>query len=197
MQFGQLKRREVITLVGGAATWPLAALAQRSKVPRLGVLITGTFEPFLGEFRKGLREYGYIEGQNIAFELRSADDKLERLRPLADELVRLKVDVIVAVFTPAVIAARQATTEIPIVMQSGDPVATGLISSLARPGGNITGLSAIGPDRSAKILELVREVLPSSRRVSLLANAPDPYSRPSSSRSRRAAARSASPSRPS
>jgi putative tryptophan/tyrosine transport system substrate-binding protein len=180
MQFDQLKRRDFITLLAGTVAWPLVARAQaqRSNVPRIGVLITGGLEPFLSEFRKGLREYGYIEGQTIAFELRPADGKLDRLRELAGELVRLKVDMIVAVQTPAVIAARQATTEIPIVMNAGDPVATGLISSLARPGGNITGLSGIGPELSAKTLEIIREVLPSTRRVALLANAPDPYSRP-------------------
>jgi putative ABC transport system substrate-binding protein len=175
---GKMRRREFISLLAVAATWSPPAWAQRPKLARLGVLITGGLEPFLGEVRKGLREYGYVEGQNITFEIRPADDKLDRLRSLADELVRLKVDIIVAVFTPAVIAARQATTEIPIVMYSGDPVATGLVSSLARPGGNITGVSAIGPELSAKTLEVIREVLPMTRRVGLLANAPDPYSRP-------------------
>jgi putative tryptophan/tyrosine transport system substrate-binding protein len=179
MQFGQLKRREFITLLGGASTWPVAALAQQpARMRRIGVLLSSGLEPFLGEFRKGLREYGYVEGQNITFELRPADDKLDRLRALADELVRLKVDIIVAAATPAITAARQATTEIPIVMNAGDPVATGLISSLARPGGNITGLSSTTAELSAKTLELVREVLPSTRRVAVLANAPDPFSRP-------------------
>jgi ABC-type uncharacterized transport system substrate-binding protein len=143
--------------------------------------ITANPEPFWSEFRAGLREHGYIEGQNIAFELRSADAKLNLLRALADELVRLKLDIIVASQTPAVIAARQATSEIPIVMApAGDPVATGLISSLARPGGNITGLSGTSAELGAKTLELIRDVLPSTRRVAVLANAAaaDPFSRP-------------------
>ena len=176
-----MRRRAFITLIGGAVAWPLAvhAQAQRSKVTRIGVLVTAGMESFLVEFRKGMREYDYIDGQNITFELRSvAGDQLDRLRGLADELVRLKVDIIVALATPAVIAARQSTTEIPIVMNAGDPVATGLISSLARPGGNITGLSGPVSELFAKTLEIIREVLPSTGRVALLANAPDPFSRP-------------------
>jgi putative ABC transport system substrate-binding protein len=175
-----MRRRDFIKVVAGSvAAWPLAALAQQpERMRRIGILLSSGQEPFLGEFRKGLREYGYVEGKNISFELRSADDKLDRLRALADELVRLKVDIIVATATPAVTAARQATTEIPIVMSAGDPIATGLISSLARPGGNITGLSSTTAELSVKILELVREVLPSARRVAVLANAPDPFSRP-------------------
>jgi putative tryptophan/tyrosine transport system substrate-binding protein len=178
-----MNRRDFITLVGGAAAasmlWPLPLAAQQPKLPRIGVLLTANPEPFWSEFRKGLREHGYGEGQNIQFEFRSADGKQDLLRALADELVRLKVDIIVASQTPAVIAARQATSEIPIVMApAGDPVGTGLISSLARPGGNITGLSGTAAELGAKTLELVREVLPSStRRVALLANAGDPFSR--------------------
>ena len=174
-----MKRREFITLLGGAAAaWPLMARAQGSKLPRVGVLVPADPEPFWSAFRAGLRERGYIQGQNIALEFRSAEGKLERLRGLADEFVHRKVDVIVAHQTPAVIAARQATTETPIVMAgAGDPVGTGLISSLVRPGGNITGLSATSAETGAKTLELIREVLPSTRRVAVLANAPDPFSR--------------------
>jgi ABC-type uncharacterized transport system substrate-binding protein len=171
-------RRKFLATLGGAAAWPLAAHAQQQKPARIGVLVPANPEPFWSEFRAGLREYGYIEGQNIAFEFRSAEGKPERLRGLADEFVRLKVDVIVAHQTPAVIAARQATTEIPIVMASaGDPVGTGLISSLVRPGGNITGLSSTSAETGAKTLELIREVLPSARRVAVLADAPNPFSR--------------------
>ena len=164
-----MRRREFITLFGGAAAasmlWPLPLAAQRPKLPTIGVLLTANPEPFWSEFRAGLREHGYIEGQNIAFEFRSADGKLDLLRALADELVRLKVDIIVASQTPAVIAARQATSEIPIVMApAGDPVGTGLVSSLARPGGNITGLSGTAAELGAKTLELVREVLPHAAR---------------------------------
>jgi putative ABC transport system substrate-binding protein len=174
-----MKRREFITLLGGAAAaWPLGVRAQQQKPARIGVLVPADPEPFWSEFRAGLREHGYIEGQNIAFEFRSAEGKPERLRGLADELVRLKVDIIVAHQTPSVIAARHATTEIPIVMApAGDPVGTGLISSLVRPGGNITGLSATSAEAAAKTLELIREVLPSTRRVAVLANATDPFSR--------------------
>jgi putative ABC transport system substrate-binding protein len=174
-----MRRREFIGALGCAAALPLAARAQQPKLPRIGVLIPANPEPFWSEFRAGLREHGYIEGQNIAFEFRSADGKLDVLSMLAAELVRLKVDIIVASQTPAVTAARQATSEIPIVMATaGDPVGTGLISSLARPGGNITGLSSTMADIAAKTLELFREMLPSARRVAVLANAPDPFSRP-------------------
>ena len=171
-------RREFITLLGGAAAWPLAARAQQQKLPRIGVLLPANPEPFWSTFRQGLREHGYSEGQNIAFELRSADGKSDRLRALADELVRLKVDTLVASQTPAVTAARQATTEIPIVMApAGDPVGTGLISSLARPGGNLTGLSATSAETGVKTLELIREVMPSTQRVAFLTSAADPFSR--------------------
>jgi putative tryptophan/tyrosine transport system substrate-binding protein len=173
-----IARRQFISALGGAAAWPLAAQAQQPKLARIGVLIPANPEPFSSEFRAGLREHGYIEGQNIAFEFRSADGKPNLLRELAAELVRLKVDIIVASQTPAVTAARQATTEIPVVMApAGDPVGTGLISSLARPGGNITGLSSTTAELGAKTLELIREVLPSTRRVAVLANAADPFSR--------------------
>jgi putative tryptophan/tyrosine transport system substrate-binding protein len=174
-----MNRRALITLLGGAAAaWPLAARAQQQKLPRIGVLLPANPEPFWSTFRQGLREHGYSEGQNIAFELRSADGKSDRLRALADELVRLKVDTLVASQTPAVTAARQATTEIPIVMApAGDPVGTGLISSLARPGGNLTGLSATSAETGVKTLELIREVMPSTQRVAFLTSAADPFSR--------------------
>jgi putative ABC transport system substrate-binding protein len=174
-----MRRRDFVTLLGSSAfAWPLAAPAQQPRLARIGALVTTDPEPFWSEFRTGLREQGYIEGQNIEFEFRSASGKLELLRGLADELVRLKVDVIVASQTPAVAAARQATSEIPIVMApAGDPVGTGLISSLARPGGNITGLSATAAELYAKTLELIRDVLPSTRRVGVLANASDPFTR--------------------
>lgn len=174
-----MKRREFIILVGGGgAAWPLAARAQR-KLARIGVLVPANPEPFWSEFQSGLRERGYIAGQNIEFEFRSAEGKgPERLRVLADEFVRLKCDIIVAQTTPAIIAARQATTEIPIVMApAGDPIGTGLIVSLARPGGNLTGLSATSSETGAKTLELIREMMPSTRRVAVLANATDPFSK--------------------
>jgi putative tryptophan/tyrosine transport system substrate-binding protein len=172
-----MRRREFITLLGGAAACPIAARAQ-ARLPTIGALVTANPEPTLAEIRNGLRDYGYVDGRNFQFAVRSADGRLDRLRPLADDLVRLKVDIIVATQTPAVIAARQTTTEIPIAMVAGDPVALGLVSSLARPGGNITGVSAINLELSAKIIEIIREALPTTRRVGVLANAPDPYSQP-------------------
>jgi|SRR6516162_1630898 putative ABC transport system substrate-binding protein len=172
-----MRRREFIAALGVAA-WPLAVRAQRFDSPKVGVLVTVDLEPFWSEFRAGLRKRGYVEGQNIVFEFRSADGKPERLRGLADELVHLKADIIVACQTPAVVAARQATSDIPIVMApAGDPVGTGLISSLAHPGGNITGLSATSAETGAKTLELIREIMPSTQRVGVLANAADPFSR--------------------
>jgi len=175
-----MKRREFITLLASAASaWPMAAARGQPKLPKIGVLVPANPEPFWSEFRAGLREHGYSEGQNVVFEFRSADGNPNRLRDLADELVRLKVDVIVAHFTPSATAARQATTEIPIVMApAGDPIGTGLISSLARPGGNITGLSGTSAELYAKTLELIREVLPGTRRIAVLANAADPFSIP-------------------
>ena len=175
-----MKLREFISLIAGAAVArPLPIAAQQAKLPRIGVLLGANPEPFWSEFRAGLSEKGYIEGQNIQFEFRSADGQINLLRALADELVRLKVDIIVTSQTPALIAARQATSEIPIVMApAGDPVAMGFISSLARPGGNITGLSGTATELGAKTLELLRDMLPSTRRVAVLANANDPFFRP-------------------
>src|SRR5262245_4085083 len=175
-----MRRRDFIAgIVGSAVAWSFAARAQQTRLPRIGILLPANPEPFWNEFQQGLREHDSIEGQTIQFEFRSAEGKPNLLRGLADELVRLKVDIIVASQTPAVTAARQATTEIPIVMApAGDPVATGLISSLARPGGNITGLSGTTADLGAKTLELFRDVLPSTRRVAVLANAADPFSKP-------------------
>jgi putative ABC transport system substrate-binding protein len=152
---------------------PLAAQAQQpAKVPRIGFLITGSpespearfsFDPF----RQGLRERGYVEGRNILIEYRGAEGRIERLPGLAAELVGLKVDLIVAVATPAARAARQATTTIPIVaLAMGDPVGDGLVASLARPGGNLTGTTFLGPKLVPKHLELLKEALP---RISLVA----------------------------
>jgi putative ABC transport system substrate-binding protein len=135
-----MKRREFITVLSGAAAWPLAADAQ-SKVARIGALYIGLAdaESFKKELREGFRDLGYVEGQNITFEFRSAEGKLERLPELASELVRLKVDVIVALYVPCALAAKQATSEIPIVIIASDPVETGIVAGLAHPGGNVTG----------------------------------------------------------
>jgi ABC-type uncharacterized transport system substrate-binding protein len=182
MQFDQLKRREFITLLGDAAVaWPLAAFAQQPRVPTIGALVIGNISPeqFWREFRQGLRDLGYVEGQNIRFEFRSAKGHLDRLPELAAELVRLKVDIIVTWFTPTALAAKQATREIPIVMaETGDPIGTGLIASLARPGGNVTGIASVTAELSGKCVELIRDMLPSARRVTALANVTDPFSKP-------------------
>jgi putative ABC transport system substrate-binding protein len=176
-----MRRRNFISLVGGVAAWPLAARAQQPKVPTIGALVIGNIDPeeFWREFRQGLRDLGYVEGQNIRFEFRSADGQIDRLPELAAELVRLKVDVIVTWFTPTALAARQATREIPIVMaETGDPIGTGLIASLARPGGNVTGLASVAAELAGKSVQLIRDMLPSARRVTALANATDPFSKP-------------------
>ena len=143
-----MRRRAFISLLGGAAAaWPIAARAQWPKVPTIGVLVVGSpgSEQFWRLFREGMRELGYIEGQSIRFEFRSDEGQASRLSELAAELVRLKVDVIVTWFTPAARAAKQATREIPVVIAlAGNPVETGLVESLARPGGNVTGMSSVG-----------------------------------------------------
>jgi putative ABC transport system substrate-binding protein len=175
------RRKFLATLLGGAAAWPVAARAQQPKVPTIGVLVIGNISPeeFWREFRQGLRDLGYIEGQNIRFEFRSAEGQINRLPELAAELVRLKVDVIVTWFTPTAVAAKQATREIPIVMaETGDPIGTGLVASLPRPGGNVTGIAAVTAELAGKSVQLIRDMLPSARRVTALANATDPFSKP-------------------
>jgi putative tryptophan/tyrosine transport system substrate-binding protein len=177
MQVDRLKRRDLIKLLGGAATaWPVMALAQSSNVARIGALFIGIAdaESFKKELREGLRELGYVEGQNIAFEFRSAEGQLDRLPELAGELVRLKVDVIVTLYVPPSLAAKNATTEIPIVAIVGDPVETGIVSSLAHPGGNITGVSLMASASGGKSVELFRDMLPSARRVGVLGHSTNP-----------------------
>ena len=172
-----MRRREFIAMLGGAAAaWPLAARGQQSKMARIGALYIGIAdaESFKTNLREGMRELGYVEGQNIAFEFRSAEEKLDRLPELAAELVRLKVDVIVTLYTPPALAAKQATQDIPIVMIAGDPVETGIVPSLAYPGGNITGVSLMASVLTAKGVELFRDMLPSVRRVGVLGHATNP-----------------------
>ena len=156
-------RRELIAALGSAAAWPLAARAQ-VKVYRIGFLSAGAEvrPPKLWSiFMNGLRELGWVEGKNIVFDRRYADNRLDRLPELATELVRLDVDMIVTVGTLAPLAAKRATTSIPIVMiNAGDPVGSGLVASLARPGGNVTGMSLMAPDLGGKRLELLKEALP-------------------------------------
>jgi putative ABC transport system substrate-binding protein len=172
-----MRRRDFVTRIGSAAlAWPLATRAQQSKVARIGALYIGIAdaESFRKELREGLRELGYVEGQNIAFDFRSAEEKLDRLPELAADLVRQKVDVIVALYVPCALAAKQATRDIPIVILAGDPVETGLVPSLARPGGNITGVSLMAAASNGKSVELFRDMLPSVRRVAVLGHATNP-----------------------
>jgi putative ABC transport system substrate-binding protein len=174
------RRAFIGTLAAGLLAALLAAEAQPAgKVARVGFLspASSTVGPHILEaFRQGLRDLGYVEGQNIVVEYRFAEGKAERLPDLAMELVNLKVDVIVASGTPGPLAAKNATKTIPIVMASaGDPVGTGLVASLARPGGNVTGLSTLTPELGGKRLQLVKELLPGVSRVAVLWNAANPY----------------------
>jgi putative tryptophan/tyrosine transport system substrate-binding protein len=166
-----MRRREFITLLGGAgAAWPLGARAQQRtpKIPRIGIIDDAAI---WDHFRQGLRDLGYIEGQTIAIEYRSAEGKPDRLAAVANELASLPVDLIATSGTAATYAAKQATTEIPIVMLAiGDPVRSGLVASLARPGGNITGNTILGPEIAGKRLQLLKEVIPSISRLAFLWN---------------------------
>jgi putative tryptophan/tyrosine transport system substrate-binding protein len=169
-----MRRREFITLLSSAAVWPVAARAQQTgKLPTIGFLVPGTpssHGAWLAVLLKRLRELGWIEGRNLAIEYRWAEGHNERYAEIATEFVRLKVDVIVTT-GPAVPAAKQATSVIPIVFAlSGDPVGTGLVASLARPGGNVTGLSIQQTDIVGKRLEILREVVPGLRRLAIMAN---------------------------
>src|SRR5262245_34958869 len=168
-----MRRREFIGLAGAAAAWPVCARAQQSKVRRVGALLLGIAdaESFRTELREGLRAAGYVEGKNVEFEFRSAGGDPALLPKLATELVALKVDAIVALFTPCALAAQQATREIPIVVVAGDPLRSGMVPSLARPGGNITGISLMAIELHGKCVELLRDLLPSVRRIAGLFNA--------------------------
>jgi putative ABC transport system substrate-binding protein len=175
-----VRRREFITLLGGAAAWPLAARAQQSGSLRtigfLGPNTHSVASERLAAFVQRLRELGWIEGRTVAIEYRWAEGRKERAAEIAAEFVRLEVDVIVTQSTPAVLAAKQATSVIPIVIASaGDPVGTGVVTTLARPGGNITGLSGQATDTAAKRLELLREVVPNLRRLAIMSNVGNPF----------------------
>jgi putative ABC transport system substrate-binding protein len=173
-------RRTFLAALGGAAvSWPLAARAQQmAKLPAVGFLVSGTpstHGPWFAALAQRLRELGWIEGRTIAIEYRWAEGRNERFAEIAAEFVRLKVDVIVTAGTALVVAAKQATSVILIVFAAaGDPVGTGLVASLARPGGNVTGLSVQQTDAAAKRLELLREVVPGLRRLAILANVASP-----------------------
>jgi putative ABC transport system substrate-binding protein len=175
-----MKRRKFIGLLGVAtAVWPLGTWAQQGeKVYKIGFLSAGSPEPELASIVvDAYRELGYVVGKNLEFESRYAEDRLDRLPKFAAELVSLKVDVITAAGTLAPLAAKRATSAIPIVMMvAGDPVGSGLVASLAHPGGNVTGTSLMAPDLGGKRLELLKELLPGASRVAVLWNAANPYS---------------------
>jgi putative ABC transport system substrate-binding protein len=174
-----MRRREFITLIGGVGAWSLAARAQQpGKLPHIGILWPNPLAAsghFLAAFRQGLSDLGYIEGHNMTIDFRSAEGMAERLPGLAAELVHLPVDVILTATSPTIRAAQHATRTIPIVMgNSQDPVSEGFVASLARPGGNITGLTLFSPDLASKRLQLLKEVVPGLNRVAMLWNADDP-----------------------
>jgi putative ABC transport system substrate-binding protein len=173
-----VRRREFITLLGSAAAWPLAAHAQqRERMRHVGALILGNADAdaFRQELREGLSKAGYAEGRNVQVDIRSAQGKLELLPQLAAELVAAKVDVLVALYTPCARAAQQATRDIPIVAIVANPVETGFIASLARPGGNITGVSLMAAEAHGKCVEVFADMLPGARKVAALGNASDPF----------------------
>jgi putative ABC transport system substrate-binding protein len=180
MHFDQLERRKFITLLGGAVVaWPLAAHTQQARLPTIGFLGAATasiWAPWTAAFEQRLRELGWIEGRTVAIKYRWAEGRRERYAEIAAEFVRLKVDVIVSGSAGASVA-KQTTSVIPIVFAvAADPIGTGLVANLARPGGNITGLSLQRMDTAGKRLEILREALPARRRLAILANVGFPQS---------------------
>ena len=175
-----MRRRDFITgIIGSATVWPLAARAQTKKIPIVGVLTPHLLDPDFPGLVEQLRELGYEDGRTIRLLVRSADGKLEQLPKLAAELVATKVDVIVAINTPGSHAAINATKDIPIVMGIvGNPLATGFVSNLARPGGNVTGVSNLSGELASKRLQLLREAVPAARRIAVMFNPDDPVTAP-------------------
>ena len=188
-----MRRREFISLIGSvAATWPLAARAQ-SAMPVIGVLNSRAPDDtphLLTAFRQGLKDTGFVEGQNVAIEYRFAHNRNERLPALAADLVHRQVAVIAALTTPAAVAAKAATRTIPIAFEiGGDPVQLGLVASLDRPGGNVTGVTQLNVEMAPKRLELLRELVPTARVIALLVSLADPANAEIIERNVRAAAR--------
>jgi putative tryptophan/tyrosine transport system substrate-binding protein len=188
-----MKRREFITLLGGAAAWPLGARAQQESMPVIGYLhfgARGTNADRLRGFRQGLKDAGYVDGENVTIVYRWAENQIDRLPVLAAELVRQQVAVIAAISIASVFAAKAATTTVPIVFGiPEDPVRLGLVASLARPGGNLTGVNFLTQELQAKRLELLRELVPGAARVAVLVNPANATSTETTLRDVEAAAR--------
>jgi putative ABC transport system substrate-binding protein len=186
-----MNRRALLSLLGGAAAWPLAARSQQPAMPVVGFLHPSSPDAYRPRaFRQGLKDAGFIEGENVAIEFRWAGDQIDRLPALATEFVQRRVAVIATAGTPSVFAAKAATTTIPIVFIVGeDPVRLGLVTSLARPGGNLTGINFLAVELAAKRLELLREMVPGATRIAVLVNPANATTTESTSKDVRAAAR--------
>src|SRR5712671_1900255 len=174
-----MRRREFIALAGGsAAGWPLRVLAQQAAMPVVGFLGGATasgWTPYVAAFRQGLREAGFEEGRNVAIEYRFAENQYDRLPALVADLIHRQVAVIVATSTPSALAAKAAAVTIPVVFETlSDPVRIGLVASLSRPGGNVTGVTQLNMEIGPKLLELMHEVIPAAKDIALLVNPKNP-----------------------